>query len=73
MLLLTKCKGHKSNAISPVHLDLENDLILSLYFFQKCKKIASGGLISSLKKFGLILYLNFFQKIINSELVIFTT
>ena len=25
------------NDKSPVHLDLENDLILSLYFFQKCK------------------------------------
>ena len=27
------------------------------------KKIASGGLIMSLEKFGLILYFNFLQKI----------
>ena len=39
----------------PVHLDLENDLILSLQFFSKMqKKNASGGLIMSLEKFGLI-------------------
>ena len=46
-------------------LDLENDLILSLYFFFKnAKQIhTSGGLILSIEKFGLILYFNFLQKI----------
>ena len=47
-------------ALSPVHLDLENDLILSSQFFFKNKK--SGGLILSLEKFGVILYFNVLQK-----------
>ena len=33
---------------SPVHLNLENDLIQSLYFFQKCKKNYKCWLIQSL-------------------------
>ena len=50
--------------ISPVHLDLENDLILSLQiFFKNAEKITSGGLIMSLENLGLILYFNFLQKI----------
>ena len=47
-------------------LDLENDLILSLYFFSKMQSKyihTSGGLILSIEKFGLILYFNFLQKI----------
>ena len=38
-------------------MDLEN------YFFKNAEKIASGGLITFLEKFGLILYFNFLQKI----------
>ena len=52
------------NNLAPVHLDLENDLISSLSFFSKnAKKIASGGLIMSLEKFGLIWYFNFLQTV----------
>ena len=47
----------------PVHLDLENDLILSLWFFSEMKKNTSGGLILYLEKFGMNLYSMFFQKI----------
>ena len=67
-----------------VHLDLENDLILLLYFFFKnAEKITSGGLILSLKNFCLILFQHFSKKIyavkttnaglIISELVFSTT
>ena len=45
---------------SPVHLDLEENLILSMiFFFQKCKWWSDPVLT----KFGLILYFNFLQKI----------
>ena len=45
------------NHNSPVHLDLEKDLIL----FKNVEKIASGGLITSLEKLDSILYFNFLQ------------
>ena len=53
-------------------LDLENDLILSSYFFFKnAKQIhTSGGLILSIEKFGLILYFNFLQKIFRIDLIL---
>ena len=57
---------------SPVHLNMDLEswhLILSLYFFFKnAKKNASGGLILSLEKFGLISYsIFFFKKYLCSE------
>ena len=52
---------------SPVHLDLENDLILCCIFFKNVKKNTSGGLILSLEKSGLIPYSNILQKELCSE------
>ena len=71
-LLVLQTSQNRSRFFSPVHLvlDLESlHLILLLYFFFKNAKNthASGGLILSLGKFGLIPYL------INSELVFLTT